>query len=96
MKNPSSNTNSEQIGYVYPSEKSQLKEVIFKKVDHTIEKKEVNIGYLSKSQLKKKIDSLPKTSQVKRNRNRKEGINKANDYKHIPDAPRKRCFRCEN
>ena len=56
----------------------------------------MNIGYLSKSQLKKKIDSLPKTIQVKRNRNGKEGINKANDYKHIPDAPRKRCFRCEN
>ena len=24
------------------------------------------------------------------------GINKANDYKHLPNAPRKRCHKCGN
>ena len=58
--------------------------------------KEVNIGHLSKSQLKKKLDILPESKIVKRNRIGKVSINKANDYKHLPDSPRKRCHKCGN
>ena len=57
--------------------------------------KNVNIGFLSKTQLKKKIESLSE-SKPKRNRNGKEGINKENNYKNIPDAPRKRCYKCNS
>ena len=32
----------------------------------------------------------------KRNRNGKVGINKENNYKFIPNAPRKTCFTCGN
>ena len=46
--------------------------------------------------MKKKLDNLPESRFVKRNRNGKVGINKANDYKHLPDAPRKRCHKCGN
>ena len=59
-------------------------------------KRQVNIGHLFKSQLKKKLDSLPESKFIKRNINGKVGINKANDYKHLPDAPRKRCHKCGN
>ena len=57
--------------------------------------KEVNVGYLSKSQLKKKLNSLQESRFVKRNKNGKVGINKANDYKHLPDAPRKDAINVE-
>ena len=46
--------------------------------------------------MKKKLDSLPESKFVKSNRNGKVGINKANDYKDLPDAPRKRCHKCGN
>ena len=81
---------------MYPSDESHIKGTTFKKVDHSEKKREINISYLSKSQLKKKINSQSGSSKVKRNRNGKEVINKTNDYKHIPDAPSKRCFRCGN
>ena len=58
--------------------------------------KEVNVGNLSKSQLKKKLDILQESRFLKRNRNGKVGINKANDYKHLPNAPRKICHKCGN
>ena len=51
---------------------------------------------MSKFQLKKKLNSFPESKFVKRNRNGNVGINKANYYKHIPDAPRKRCQKCGN
>lgn len=58
--------------------------------------KNVNIGYLSKSQLKQRLESLSKSGKVKRNMNGKEDINKANNYKNIPEAPKKKCFKCGN
>ena len=58
--------------------------------------KNVNIGFLSKSQLKQKLEGLSESKNTKRNRNGKEGINKENNYKKIPDAPRKKCFKCGN
>ncbi|KAL8149003.1 hypothetical protein AgCh_006134 [Apium graveolens] len=62
-------------------------------------KKSKNIGLLSKSQLNKKNCELtartPK-SRTKRGGNGKQGINKASNYKYIPDAPRKACFNCGN
>ena len=71
-----------------------------KKVSHSQKTsdrgKEMNIGHLSKSQLKKKLEFLTKSKNFKRNRNGKLGINKANDYKHLPDAPRKKCHKCGN
>ncbi|XP_074352885.1 uncharacterized protein LOC141692040 [Apium graveolens] len=63
------------------------------------EKRSKNIGLLSKSQLDKKIcevtSEAPKP-RSKRGRNGKQGINKANNYKYIHDAPRKVCFNCGN
>jgi hypothetical protein len=58
--------------------------------------KSVNIGFLSKSQLKQRLEGLSESSKTKRNRNGKEGINKENNYKNVPDAPRKKCFKCGN
>ena len=60
---------------------------------HYGKEKEVNVGHLSKSQLKEKLDNLPKSKFFKRNKNGKVGIKKANDYKHLPDAPRKMCHK---
>ena len=57
---------------------------------------EMNIGHLSKSQLKKILECLIESKNVKRNINGKLGINKANNYKHLPDAPRKKCHKCGN
>ncbi|XP_074377734.1 uncharacterized protein LOC141719260 [Apium graveolens] len=63
------------------------------------EKKCKNIGLLSKRQLDKKIcevtSKAPKP-RSKRGRNGKQGINKANNCKYIPNAPRKACFNCGN
>ena len=61
--------------------------------------KQKNVGLLSKSQLNKKLSNITGKSEKKgpkRNRNGKQGIDKANGYKLNPDAPRKCCFKCGN
>ena len=58
-----------------------------------------NVGLLSKSQLNRKLSNLTGKSKKKgpkRNRNGKQGIDKANGYKLNPDAPRKWCFKFGN
>ncbi|KAK1360650.1 hypothetical protein POM88_045124 [Heracleum sosnowskyi] len=58
-----------------------------------------NVGLLSQKQLREKVsDAIGKQNitTVKRNRNGKVGINKENNYKFIPNAPRKCCFNCGN
>ena len=57
----------------------------------------VNIGLMTKKQLKyklKEIKNVNKVKEARKNRNGKEGVNKSNDYKHVPDAPRKTCHNC--
>ena len=61
--------------------------------------KHKNVGLLSKSQLNKKLSNITGKSEKKgpkRNRNGKQGIDKANGYKLNPDALRKCCFKCGN
>ncbi|KAL8124629.1 hypothetical protein AgCh_012324 [Apium graveolens] len=58
---------------------------------------EVNIGLMTKKQLKHKLKDVKNANKVKsprKNRNGKEGVNKSNDYKPVPDAPRKTCHNC--
>ncbi|KAL8118401.1 hypothetical protein AgCh_016070 [Apium graveolens] len=58
---------------------------------------EVNIGLMTKKQLKYKLKDVKNANKVKsprKNRNGKEGVNKSNDYKPVPDAPRKTCHNC--
>ncbi|KAL8088633.1 hypothetical protein AgCh_038420 [Apium graveolens] len=55
---------------------------------------EVNVGLMTKKQLKHKLKDVNNANKVKsprKNRNGKEGVNKSNDYKPVPDAPRKTC-----
>lgn len=69
------------------------------KANSVSENKPMNIGLLSQKQLKEKLKpviSRNKPKKIKRNRNGKVGITKENDYKIIPDAPRKTCFTCGN
>ena len=86
---------SSPIKYVKPGgERMEAKVSNTKKSSE--KEKEINNSYLSKSQMKKKLDSLPVSKNAKRNRNDKKGIIKANDYKHLTNAPRKRCHKCGN
>ncbi|KAL8147242.1 hypothetical protein AgCh_004823 [Apium graveolens] len=58
---------------------------------------EVNIGLMTKKQLKHKLKDVKNVNKIKpptKNRNGKEGVNKSNDYKHVPNAPRKKCYNC--
>ncbi|KAL8097413.1 hypothetical protein AgCh_030516 [Apium graveolens] len=58
---------------------------------------EVNIGLMTKKQLKHKLKDVKNANKVKsprKNRNGKEGVNKSNNYKPVPDAPRKTCHNC--
>ncbi|KAK1384550.1 hypothetical protein POM88_022285 [Heracleum sosnowskyi] len=58
-----------------------------------------NIGLLSQKQLKEKVCEVTgkqKSPTIKRNGNGKVGINKENNYKFIPNAPRKCCYTCCN
>ncbi|KAL8125375.1 hypothetical protein AgCh_012893 [Apium graveolens] len=58
---------------------------------------EVNVGLMTKKQLKHKLKDVKNANKVKsprKNRNGKEGVNKSNDYKPIPDTPRKTCHNC--
>jgi gag-polypeptide of LTR copia-type/Zinc knuckle len=69
------------------------------KVLKPVKSKGKNIGLLSNKQLKKKISEATNKKfepTVKRNRNGKVGINKHNNFKYIPNAPRKTCFNCGN
>ena len=58
----------------------------------------VNIGYLSKKQLKDKLENIEAKSVLnakkKKNRNGKVGINKDNNYTHDMYAPKKVCSKC--
>ena len=58
-----------------------------------------NVGLPSKSQLNKRLSNITGKSEKKgpkRNRNGKQGIDKANGYKMNPDAHGKCCFKCGN
>ncbi|KAL8099975.1 hypothetical protein AgCh_032295 [Apium graveolens] len=60
---------------------------------------EVNIGLMTKKQLKHKLKDVKNVNKVKpprKNRNGKEGVNKSNDYKPVPNAPRKKCYNYGN
>ncbi|KAL8092703.1 hypothetical protein AgCh_034819 [Apium graveolens] len=60
---------------------------------------EVNVGLMTKKQLKHKLKDVKNVNKVKsprKNRNEKDGVNKSNDYKPVPNAPRKICYNCEN
>ncbi|KAL8107467.1 hypothetical protein AgCh_024033 [Apium graveolens] len=53
---------------------------------------EVNIGLMTKKQLKHKLKDVKNVNKVKpprKNRNGKEGVNKSNNYKPVRNAPRK-------
>ncbi|KAL8097342.1 hypothetical protein AgCh_030472 [Apium graveolens] len=59
----------------------------------------VNIGLMTKKQLKHKLKEIRNVNKVKaarKNRNGKEGVNKRNNYMHVPNAPRKKCYNCGN
>ena len=56
---------------------------------------EINIGLMTKKQLKhklKEVKNVNKEKPTRKNRNGKEGVNKSNNYKPIPNAPRKLCY----
>ena len=60
---------------------------------------EVNIGLMTKKQLKhklKEIRNVNKVKEARKNRNGKEGVNKSNNYMPVPNAPRKKCYICGN
>jgi hypothetical protein len=80
------------------STSNQNKKFVSKPVK-TNENDKKNIGLLSKKQLRNKISEVTNrevAATAKRNRNGKVGINKENNYKYIPNAPRKACFNCGN
>ena len=59
--------------------------------------KEVNIGLMTEKQLKhklKEINSVNKEKKPRKNRNGKVGVNNRNNFKPIPNAPRKTCHNC--
>ncbi|KAL8092285.1 hypothetical protein AgCh_034541 [Apium graveolens] len=60
---------------------------------------EVNIGLMTKKQLKHKLKEIRNANKVKaarKNRNGKKGVNKSNNYMPIPNAPRNKCYNCGN
>ncbi|KAL8108479.1 hypothetical protein AgCh_024798 [Apium graveolens] len=60
---------------------------------------EVNIGLMTKKQLKhklKEINSVNKVKAARKNRNGKEGVNKSNKYMLVPNAPGKKCYNYGN
>ncbi|KAL8115121.1 hypothetical protein AgCh_021807 [Apium graveolens] len=60
---------------------------------------EVNIGLMTKKELKyklKEITSLNKVKEARKNRNGKEGVNKSNNYMSVLNAPRKKCYNYGN
>ncbi|KAL8114466.1 hypothetical protein AgCh_021360 [Apium graveolens] len=60
---------------------------------------EVNIGLMTKKQLKhklKEIRNVNKVKEARKNRNGKEGVNKSNNYMPVYNAHRKKCYTCGN
>ncbi|KAL8089500.1 hypothetical protein AgCh_039101 [Apium graveolens] len=60
---------------------------------------EVNIGLMTKKQIKHKLKEVTSVNKVKvarKNRNGKEGVNKSNNYMPVHNAPRKKCYNCGN
>ncbi|KAL8101335.1 hypothetical protein AgCh_033279 [Apium graveolens] len=79
------------------NEKSKVKEELTSDKLKQEKTAEVNIGLMIKKQLKHKLKDVKNANKVKsprKNRNGKEGVNKSNDYKPVPDAPRKTCHNC--
>ncbi|KAL8123054.1 hypothetical protein AgCh_011145 [Apium graveolens] len=79
------------------NEKSEVKEELTSDKLKQEKTAEVNIGLMTKKQLKHKLKDVKNVNKVKlprKNRNGKEGVNKSNDYKPVPDAPRKICHNC--
>ncbi|KAL8089938.1 hypothetical protein AgCh_039411 [Apium graveolens] len=79
------------------NEKSEVKEELTSDKLKQEKTAEVNIGLMTKKQLKHKLEDVKNANKVKsprKNRNGKEGVNKSNDYKPVPDAPRKTCHNC--
>ncbi|KAL8103713.1 hypothetical protein AgCh_028060 [Apium graveolens] len=81
----------------YENEKSEVtKELTSDKLKQE-KTAEVNIGLMTKKQLKHKLKDVKNANKVKsprKSRNGKEGVNKSNNYKPVPDAPRKTCHNC--
>ena len=81
------------------TEKSEVKEELTSDKLKQEKTAEVNIGLMTKKQLKHKLKDVKNANKVKsprKNRNGKEGVNKSNDYKPVLDAPRKTCHNCGN
>ncbi|KAL8127829.1 hypothetical protein AgCh_014672 [Apium graveolens] len=79
------------------NEKSEVKEELTSDKLKQEKTAEVNIGLMTKKQLKHKLKDVKNANKVKsprKNRNGKEGVNKSNNYKPVPDAPRKTCHNC--
>ncbi|KAL8108495.1 hypothetical protein AgCh_024806 [Apium graveolens] len=79
------------------NEKSEVKEGLTSDKLKQEKTAEVNIGLMTKKQLKHKLKNVKNANKVKsprKNRNGKKGVNKSNDYKPIPEAPRKTCHNC--
>ena len=79
------------------NEKSEVKKELTSDKLKQEKTAEVNIGLMTKKQLKHKLKDVKNANKVKsprKNRNGKEGVNKSNDYKPVPDAPRKTCHNC--
>ncbi|KAL8105375.1 hypothetical protein AgCh_029246 [Apium graveolens] len=76
------------------NEKSEVKEELTSDKLKQEKTTEVNVGLMTKKQLKHKLKEVKNANKVKsprKNRNGKEGVNKSNDYKPVPDASRKIC-----
>ncbi|KAL8109987.1 hypothetical protein AgCh_025917 [Apium graveolens] len=79
--------------------KTEVKEKLTsEKLEHD-KPAEVNIGLMTKKQLKHKLKEIKNVNKVKvarKNRNGKEGVNKSNNYMPVPNTPRKKCYNCGN
>ena len=92
------------VKYVYPRDpKSTAEKGSTSKQDSESKTVKVtkgkNVGLLSQKQLRDKISEvtgIQRAKTAKRNRNGKVGITKENNYRYIPNAPRKVCFNCGN
>ncbi|KAL8135197.1 hypothetical protein AgCh_010019 [Apium graveolens] len=79
------------------NEKSEVKKELTSDKLKQEKTTEVNVGLMTKKQLKHKLKDVKNANKVKsprKNRNGKEGVNKSNDYKPVPEAPRKMCHNC--
>ncbi|KAL8135836.1 hypothetical protein AgCh_010441 [Apium graveolens] len=56
----------------------------------------VNIGLMTKKQLKHELKEIRNVNKVKEARNGKGGVNKSNNYMLVLNAPRKKCYSCGN